>query len=69
MINNMNYFKKKLKVYYIIFNFQVIIGYQNNKWYVRNFNKSQKCFDTEFKLEAYKRELSNSKQFLISNWK
>ena len=41
MINNMNYFKKKLKVYYIIFNFQVIIGYQNNKWYVRNFNKSQ----------------------------
>ena len=40
-INNMNYFKKKLKVYYIIFNFQVIIGYQNNKWYVRNFNKSQ----------------------------
>ena len=41
IINNMNYFKKKLKVYYIIFNFQVIIGYQNNKWYVRNFNKSQ----------------------------
>lgn len=41
MINNYNYFKKKLKVYYIIFNFQVIIGYQNNKWYVRNFNKSQ----------------------------
>jgi len=41
MINNMNYFKKKLKVYYIFFNFLVIIGYQNNKWYVRNFDKSQ----------------------------